>query len=106
IGSLPETLKVRAARGWIRRSSTSNSSAIPPTSSSRTSSSVTRPEVLPYSSTTMAMWSFLAWNSLRSACARLDSGTKYGGGGGGGRGRAGGGPAQEGGGGLGWGVAP
>ena len=39
----------------------------------------TRPAVPPYSSTTIARWSFLAWNSRSSASARLDSGTKYGG---------------------------
>src|SRR5262249_41859031 len=56
IDSLPETRNVRASTRWIRRSSSSNSSRISPTSSSRRSSSVTSPAVPPYSSTTMARW--------------------------------------------------
>src|SRR5262249_3302820 len=78
-GSLPATRYVRASIFWIRRSGSSYSSALSPTSSSSRSSSATSPAVPPYSSTTMAMCSFLAWNSCSSASARLDSGTKYGG---------------------------
>src|SRR3989440_6067054 len=79
IGSLPATRKVVASTRWMSRSGSSNSSAISPTSSSRRSSSETSPAVPPYSSTTIATWSFFAWNSCRSVSARLDSGTKYGG---------------------------
>ena len=37
---------------------------------------VTRPEVPPYSSTTMAMWTFLLCISRNSTSVRTDSGTK------------------------------
>src|SRR6185503_20091225 len=76
MGRRPETRKVRGPTRWIRRSSSSYSSRISPTSSSSRSSRVTRPAVPPYSSTTMARWSFLAWNSRSRASARFDSGTK------------------------------
>src|SRR5262249_35754688 len=52
IGSLPDTRKLPGPIIWIRRSSSSNSSRISPTSSSNRSSSVTSPAVPPYSSTT------------------------------------------------------
>src|SRR2546428_425785 len=76
MGSLPATRNVLASSFWISRSGSSYSSTISPTSSSSRSSSATRPAVPPYSSTTIAMWSFLAWNSCSSTSARLDSGTK------------------------------
>jgi len=75
-GELAGDAVVVASSFWMRRSSSSNSSRISPTSSSSRSSRATRPAVPPYSSTTMARWSFLAWNSRRRASARLDSGTK------------------------------
>ena len=64
------TRQVRSSTGCASRSSGSNSSRISPTTSSRRSSSVTRPAVPPYSSTTIAVRSFFTLNSRRSASAR------------------------------------
>ncbi len=49
-----------------------------PTISSRMSSSVTRPWTAPYSSTTMAMRSFLLWKLNNWVCRGVLSGMKYG----------------------------
>ena len=57
-------------------SSTSNSSVISPTISSSRSSIVTRPDTPPYSSTTMAMWRWVSWNSVSSSSSVLYSGMK------------------------------
>ena len=56
-------------------SSTSNSSSISPMICSITSSMVMSPATPPYSSTTIAMWLRLLWNSLSSTSSRLASGT-------------------------------
>ncbi len=73
-------LPLKTNRPWpsstMRSTSTSYSSRISPTISSRRSSMVTRPAVLPYSSTTIALWTRLRWNSFSSSGTRLVSGTK------------------------------
>ena len=59
-------------------SSTSYSSWISPTISSSRSSIETRPAVPPYSSRTIAMWTFLRWKSWSRSSIDIDSGAKTG----------------------------
>ena len=59
-------------------SSTSYSSWISPTISSRRSSIETRPAVPPYSSRTIAMWTFLRWKSWSRSSIDIDSGANSG----------------------------
>src|SRR5205085_1254014 len=55
----------------------SNSSSISPTISSRRSSSVTMPAIVPYSSTTTDMWKFSRRKSASSEARSFVSGTMY-----------------------------
>ena len=66
---------VSSASRTIGSASLSYSSRISPTSSSTTSSTVTRPAVPPYSSTTIASWKRFCWNSRSRSTTRLVSGT-------------------------------
>ena len=63
---------------WILSalSSSSNSSSMSPTICSMMSSKVTRPDVPPYSSMTIAMWLRCSRNSFNREASDLPSGTK------------------------------
>src|SRR5579864_1634411 len=76
VATFPLKTYVSLASRTIGSASLSYSSRISPTSSSTTSSTVTSPAVPPYSSTTMASWKRLRWNSRSKSATRLVSGTK------------------------------